>query len=67
VLFLFGGFTLAYMFSEFALSRMLHPLHWATAGLIAALLYAGSYIWMLRPLYLQQAARPAKQASDERR
>lgn len=63
LLFLLGGFGVAYFISEFALSQMLHPVHWLAAAVSAALLYAGAYIWTLRQLYLRSAALPLHQRS----
>lgn len=66
LMFMLFGFAVAYMLSEFALSRMLHPVHWAAAGISAVLLYVGAYIWMLHRLSVQQAALPARRAPHGR-
>lgn len=51
---LFGGFLAAYMISEVALGRFMHPIHWTAAGVTAVVLYIGSYLWLLRRYYTRQ-------------
>ncbi len=67
ILFLLVGFGVAYFVSEFALSQLLHPVHWATAVVSAALVYVGAYLWALRRLYAQQTAQQAQRTRSDRR
>ena len=67
ILFLLLGFGVAYFISEFALSQLMHPVHWATAVVSAVLVYVGAYLWALRRLYLQQAVQPAQRIRSDRR
>lgn len=67
LLFLLGGFGVAYFISELALSQMVHPIHWGTAAASGALLYAGAYFWTLRRLFLQQAAQKGRRSPGRRR
>lgn len=54
---LFGGFLVAYIISEVALGRYMHPIHWLGAASGALVLYVGSYLWLLRRYYTQQTQR----------
>lgn len=67
ILFLLLGFGVVYFVSEFALSQLMHPVHWANAAVSAALVYVGAYLWTLRRLYLQQPAQPIARRSGRRR
>lgn len=51
---LFGGFLFAYIISEAALGRFMHPIHWTAAGTVAILFYVGSYLWLLRRYFTRQ-------------
>lgn len=55
--FLFGGFAVAYLLSEFTMQRFMHPLHWATAVVIALLVYGIAFVWLLRRSYTQGITR----------
>lgn len=66
ILFLLLGVGVAYFVSEFALSQLLHPVHWATAAVSAVLVYAGAYLWTRRRLYVQQAAQAAQRTRSGR-
>ena len=48
LLFLFGGFVAAYVISEFALSRQIHPIHWLGAAIGTVMFYVVGYIWFLQ-------------------
>lgn len=51
VLWTLGGFLVAYVISEFMLSAIIHPWHWAVAIVVAALLYCAAFLWTLRRSY----------------
>ena len=51
--FLFGGFAIAYLLSEFTMQRFMHPLHWGTAAFIALLIYVVAFVGLLRRSYTQ--------------
>jgi 4-hydroxybenzoate polyprenyltransferase len=67
ILFLLLGFSVAYFVSEFALSQLLHQVHWATAAVSAALMYGSAYTWTLHRLHVQQAPQLPQRTRSGRR
>lgn len=57
---LLGGFSVAYLFSEFVLQAQIHPVHWLAAGVGAVVIYLASYLWLLRRAYTRQLSKQTR-------
>jgi len=60
------GFLVGYMASEAVLATYIHPLHWVSPAIIAAIAYVGTLLWYRSRYPLRPGMTPGNQQADVR-